>query len=53
MNNPLDLRRGLFHLLVKSGKDLTLGYVKTWIKIYNVDWWGIQNGISLHQIGGF
>jgi hypothetical protein len=35
-----------------SGRDLTLGYVKTWIKKYNVDWWGIQNGISLHQIGG-
>jgi hypothetical protein len=41
------------YILYLSGKDLTPSYVKTWIKNYNVDWWGIQNGISLHKIGGF
>jgi hypothetical protein len=26
MNNPLDLKRGLFHLLVKSGRDIVIIY---------------------------
>lgn len=29
MNNPLDLKRGLFHLLVKSGRDIVLIYTSS------------------------